>query len=60
MLEDAEERRSFMDRIKSTGEMTEPWSTPAFMGCGLERKPSTLMAIDLSKRKQPSHLVRVW
>ena len=25
--------RSFMKRMKSTGEMTEPWGTPALMEC---------------------------
>ena len=29
MLEDMEVSRSLMKRIKSTGEMTEPWGTPA-------------------------------
>ena len=48
MLEDVEVSRSFIKRIKSTGEMTEPWGTPALMECRLERKPSTLMAINLS------------
>ena len=35
-------------------EMTEPWGTPALMECRLERKPSTLTAIDLSERKLPN------
>ena len=48
MLEDVEVSRSFMKRMKSTGEITEPWGTPALMECRLERKPSTLTAIDLS------------
>ena len=30
--------------------MTEPWGTPALIECRLERKPSTLTAIDLSER----------
>ena len=42
MLEDVEASRSFMKRMKSTGEITEPWGTPALMECRLERKPSTL------------------
>ena len=33
MLEDVEISRSFRKRMKSTGEMTEPWGTPALMGC---------------------------
>ena len=37
MLEDVEVSRSFMERMKSTGEMTEPWVTPALMECRLER-----------------------
>ena len=48
-----------MKRMKSTGEITEPWGTPAMIECKLERKPSTLMAIDLSERKLPIHLMRV-
>ena len=44
MLEDVEVSRSLMKRMKSTGEMTEPWG----LECRLERKPSTLTAIDLS------------
>ena len=59
MLEDVEVSRSFMKRMKSTGEMTEPWGTPALMECRLERKPSILTAIDLSERKLPIHLTRV-
>ena len=60
MLEDVEVSRSFMKRMKSTGEMTEPWGTPALIECRLERKPSTLTAIDLSERKPPFQLMRVW
>ena len=56
MLEDVEASRSFMKRMKSTGEMTEPWGTQALMECRLERKPSTLAAIDLSERKLPIQL----
>ena len=41
MLEDKEKSRSLMKRMKSTGEMTEPWGTPALMLCRLERKLST-------------------
>ena len=37
MLEDVEVSRSFMKRMKSQGEMTEPWGTPAFIECRLER-----------------------
>ena len=59
MLEDLEVSRSFMKRMKSTGEMTEPWGTPALLECRLE-KLSTLTAIDLSERKLPIHLMRVW
>ena len=47
MLEDVEVSRSLMKRMKSTGEMTEPWGTPALTECRLKRKPSTLTAIDL-------------
>ena len=59
MLEDVEVSRSFMKRMKSTGEIAEPWGTPALMECRLERKPSTLMAIDLSERKLSIQLMRV-
>ena len=59
MLEDAEVSRSFMKRMKSTGEMTEPWGTSALMECRSERKPSTLTAIDLSEMKLPIQLMRV-
>ena len=31
MLEDVEVSRSFMKRMKSIGEMTEPWGTPALI-----------------------------
>ena len=57
--EDVEVSRSLTKRMKSTGEITEPWSTPALMECRLERKPSTLTAINLSERKLPTHLMRV-
>ena len=57
MLEDVEVSRPFMKRIKSTGEMTEPLGTPALIECRLERKPSTLTAIDLPERKLPIHLM---
>ena len=43
MLEDVEVSRSLMKRMKSTGEMTEPYQT----------------AIDLSERKLPIQLMRV-
>ena len=43
MLEDVEVSRSLMKRMKSIGEMTEPWGVPALNECRLERKPSTLM-----------------
>ena len=59
MLEDVEMSRSLMNRMKSTGEMTEPWGTPALIECRLERKPSTLTAIDLSERKLLIQLMRV-
>ena len=59
MLEDVEASRSFMKRMKSTGEITEPWGIPALMECRLKRKPSTLTAIDLSERKLPIQLMRV-
>ena len=59
MLEDVEVSRSFMKRMKSTGEMTESWGTPALMECRLERKLSTLTAIELSERKLSIHLKRV-
>ena len=55
MLEEVAVSRSFMKRMKSTGKRTEPWGTPAVMECRLERKPSTLTAIDLSGRKLPNH-----
>ena len=53
MLEDVEVSRSLMKRMKSTGKMTEPWGTPALMKRRLERKLSTLTAIDLLERKLP-------
>ena len=56
MLEDVEVNRLFMKRMKSTGEMTEPWGTQALMECRLKRKPSTLAEIDLSERKLPIQL----
>ena len=59
MLEDVEVSRSWMKRRMSTGGMTEPWGTPALIECRLERKPSTLTAIDLSERKLPINLMRV-
>ena len=59
MLEDVEVSRSFMKRMKSTKEITEPWGTPASMECRLEKKPSTLTAIDLSERKLPIQIMRV-
>ena len=31
MLEDIEVSKSFMKRMKSTGEMTEPWGTPTLI-----------------------------
>ena len=58
MLGDVEASRSLMKRMKSTGEMTEPWGTPALIECRLEGKPSTLTAIDLSKRKLPIEIMR--
>ena len=48
-----------MKRMKSTGEVTEPWGIPELMECSLERKPSTLTAIDLSERELPIQLMRV-
>ena len=59
MLEDVEVSRSFMKRIKSTGDMTEPWGTLALIECRLERKPSTLTAINLSERKLPIQIMRL-
>ena len=59
MLEDVDVSGSLMKRMKSTGEMTEPWGTPALIECRLERKPSTLTAIDLSEWKLPIQLMRV-
>ena len=59
MVEDIEVSRSFMKRMKSTGDITEPWGTPALMECRLERKPSILTSIDLSERKLPIQLMRV-
>ena len=56
---DVEVSKSVMKRMKSTGEMAEPWGTPALIECRLERKPSTLTAIDLSERKLPIHLMSV-
>ena len=48
MLEDIEESRLFMKRINRTGEITERRGTPELIERGLERKPLTLIAIDLS------------
>ena len=59
MLEDVEVSRSFMKRMKSAGEMTDLWGTPALIERKLERKPSTLTAIDQSERKLSIHLMRV-
>ena len=59
MLENVEVSRSLMKRMKGTGEMTEPWGTPALIDCRLERKPSTLTAINLSEGKLPIHLMSV-
>ena len=59
MLEDVEVGRSVMKRMKSTGQMTEPWGTLALMVCRLERMPFTLTAIDLSERKLPIHIMSV-
>ena len=39
-------KQVFVKRMKSTGEMTEPRGIAALMECRLERKPSTLMAIE--------------
>ena len=33
MLEDVEVSRSLINRMKSAGEMTEPWGTPALIEC---------------------------
>ena len=43
-----------MKRMKSTGEMTESWGTPALIEYRLERKLLNLMAVDLSERNLPS------
>ena len=59
MLKDVKVSASVMKRMKSTGEMTEPWGTPELIECRLEGKPSTLTAIDLSERKLPIRLMRV-
>ena len=37
MLGDIEVSRSFMKRMQSTGEMTEPWGTPALEANGGRR-----------------------
>ena len=50
MLEDVEVSRSLMKRMKSAGEMTEPWGTPALIECRLGRKPSTLTSRDVTPR----------
>ena len=60
MLEDVEVTRSFIKSMKSTGEITEPWGTPSLMECRLERKPSTLTAIDLSERNLAIQLMRLF
>ena len=54
MPEDVMESRSFMERMESKREMTKPWGTPALIDCRLERKQSTLTAIDLSRRNYQS------
>ena len=55
MLEDVEENRPFMKRIKSTGDITEPWDTSELIKYRLKSKPSTPMAIDVSERKLTIH-----
>ena len=59
MLEDVKVSRSLMKRMKSTGEMTEPWGTPALIECRLKKRLSTLTAINLSERKLSIRLIRV-
>ena len=59
MLENVEDSRSFLKRIKSTGWMIEPWGTPELIEYGLERRLSTLMVIDPSERRLPINLTRV-
>ena len=49
-----------MKRINSTGGMTEPRDIPVMIERGLERKPSTLTVIELSERKLPINLMRLW
>ena len=58
MIGDIEEGRSFMKIMKRAKEMTEAWG--ACIEWALERKPSTLMAINLPERKLPAYLMRVW
>ena len=45
MLQDVDVSRSFMKRMKSTGEMTEPLGTHTMMVSRLERIPSTPIII---------------
>ena len=59
MLKEVEKSRSFMKRMKSKGEMTESWGTPALIECRYESKPSTLMANNLLERRIITNLMRV-
>ena len=47
MLEDVEESRSFMKRMKrmkSTGEITEPWGTPVLTSFSELRRRKSMVA----------------
>ena len=60
MLEDVKESKSFMKKISIRGEIIELWGTPELIECGIERKPSILILIDLSDRKLATHVMRMW
>ena len=58
MLEDAEESRSFMKRMKSMGEMTGPMDTSTLTECGLERKLKKINLMRVCWRPNVSSLAR--
>lgn len=59
MLEDVDASMSSMKRMKSTGKLQSPGVHQGLTKCRLERKPVTLMAIELSEKKEPFHLMNM-